>query len=172
MQLFQYGRLIKRSLVFHLTRHSRWRRPRQVSLEEPNTFLNDNVHRCHTTDPAFVVSMSGGEQIAHACRILSDQHKPPIPFAVIGRCFGITQNNVKCHMKEWQSHADAPRELGGQPSICTRDQIADIVKYARDSRNRHQPATLGDLRPFAHGKLANDVGQEREGDDEGGRNCE
>jgi hypothetical protein len=72
--------------------------------------------------------------------------------------FGITQNSVNYHLKEWQSHALAPRDLGGRPSIFTQDQITDIVKYATDSRNRHQPATLGDIRPFAHGKWESDAG--------------
>jgi hypothetical protein len=71
-----------------------------------------NVVQLLLMDDLFGVSTSFREQCYHTYRILRMEYEPPVPFALIGKVFGVDQGTVRNHAKRYATELNAVKSPG------------------------------------------------------------
>jgi hypothetical protein len=92
-------------------------------LSHPET-LGEHSHLVELLflDGRFKESTSFREQCYFACRILRTEHDPPVPFALLGKGFGVDRGTIRNHAKKYAADLKA---IGcpERPSTLRQDEI-------------------------------------------------
>jgi transposase len=73
------------------------------------------------------------------------EYEPPVPFALIGKVFGVNRGTVRNHAKRDASELNAVK-CPGRPSTLTQEEVDRLVSIILDFFSRRRPLTLAEIR--------------------------
>jgi hypothetical protein len=101
------------------------------------------IHTLQTSE-SFTSAQMFRHQISEAYRILHIEHRPAVPYSMIGRLFGIAKATVRYHYKQYTDHQSMPC-LNGPPSIPSPAEHEDLVRKIVDSYTGRKPWTMAEI---------------------------
>jgi hypothetical protein len=130
--------------------------PRSLRDEQIEAAIFADMKRCIEADNEYGLSKSFREQCFHACRILHEQHVPPVPFSVIAKAFSITKGSLKSHLKAFSHHLNNCLPAG-RHAVLTAEQLTSTVEFILQRFKAKRPPKIGEVRAFIDDNFQIDV---------------
>jgi hypothetical protein len=115
-------------------------------------YANEEIITSLRNTPAFIVALSFHAQWWAACQVLRFNHRPVVPYSIIGDILGTSKGTLKYHCRIYEARASIAGTNVRRPLI-TETQLAQLVAKVEGGYENRRPWTIVEVVNFLQEKV-------------------